>query len=654
MSKPWVGRCGGRRVILWGRVCRRGFDAAIVAGVLFVIATCLMGASNEVRFSETWWGRHLVALLLGFVALPVLVAAGLPLLRRLRLPLDELPELEAGASGAESENHSGRRMLPLRTKVAVAAVLAVPVLAVFFYLEENIRGERAWKEYKREQEARGEPMDPAALVPPPVPDDQNFAATPFLAPLFDFLPGTQQPRDPTAVDLAKSLSPRYEAACNGVRGRRLAVSNSWILAGIDLPAWHAALTTSGSYTLDFRDPARVPAASPGEANGTVSPGISLPATNVPTVAEAAAGVLAALADAEPALEELRAASRRPYARFNLRYDTDNPAVLLLPHYPVLKRAVQVLQLRASAELALGCTDQAFEDIQFMFRLTDTTRNEPMLISHFVRLASMNLALEPLAEGLARHQWSEAQLRAFEERLRRCDVLADGRQALHGEEVFFGGIIDYVRRSPNKHEVLKSFGFGSDNNQPFGFSEQSAVLAAVPSGWFYLEKVNYSRTFQDYLLPAIDVPGRRVNPDACDRATAHVEALSRAPWPAPLLRHQFFCGMLLPALSGVVRKTALAQTGADCAALACALERYRLAHGQFPESLGALVPGFRSQAPHDVINGQPLNYRRTHDGQYVIYSVGWDATDGGGVIGLGKNGQGVDYTTGDWVWRLPAG
>ena len=618
-------------MILWGRVCRRGFDAALVAVVVFAVVTCVVGPSNVVPFSETWWGRHLLALLLGFVTLPVLVAAGLLLLRQLRLPLDELPELESGASGAGSETYSGMRRLPWRAKVALAAVIAVPVLPGLFYLEENSRGERAWNQYKREQEAHGEQMDLAALVPPPVPDDQNFAATPFLAPLFDFLPGTQQPRDPVAADCTKSLSPRYEAAAYGVRGRRLAVSNSWVLVGIDLPAWHAALTASGSYTLDFREPARVPAV-----------------TNAPAVAEAAAGVLAALAEAEPVLEELRAASRRPYSRFNLRYDIDNPATLPLPHYAVLKRAVQVLQLRASAELALGRTDQAFEDIQFMFRMADATRNEPLLIGHLVRLASMNLTLEPLAEGLARHQWSEAQLHAFEERLRGFDFLADGRQTLHGEGIFFGGIIDYVRRSPNKQDVLKGIGLESGNNQPLGFSGQSAVLAAVPSGWFYLEQVNYSRTFQDYLLPAIDVPGRRVNPGAYDSATAHVEALSSDPWPVRVLQRQFFCGMMLPALSIMLLKTALAQAGADCAALACALERYRLARGQFPESLGALVPEFISQAPHDVINGQPLHYRCTPDGQYVLYSVGWDATDDGGVFGRGGS-----HLTGDWVWRLPA-
>ena len=146
-------------------------------------------------------------------------------------------------------------------------------------------------------------------------------------------------------------------------------------------------------------------------------------------------VLAALAEAEPVLEELRAASRRPTPgstcattqtirrRFSCRTTRSSNA------------PVQVLQLRASAELALGDTDPAAEDIQFMFRLTDAIRNEPLLIGQLVRLAELNIALQPLAEGLARHQWSEPQLRAFEERLRQFDFLADGRQGLAGRAGF---------------------------------------------------------------------------------------------------------------------------------------------------------------------------------------------------------------------------
>ena len=95
-----------------------------------------------------------------------------------------------------------------------------------------------------------------------------------------------------------------------------------------------------------------------------------------------------------------------------------------------------------------------------------------------------------------------------------------------------------------------------------------------------------------------------------------------------------------------------QTSVDLARVACALERYRLANGQFPETLEALAPKFIEKLPHDVINGQPLKYRRTDDGQFVLYSVGWNETDDGGKVGLTKNGN-LDAKQGDWVWRYPA-
>ena len=68
----------------------------------------------------------------------------------------------------------------------------------------------------------------------------------------------------------------------------------------------------------------------------------------------------------------------------------------------------------------------------------------------------------------------------------------------------------------------------------------------------------------------------------------------------------------------------------------------------------LAPQFIAQVPHDVIGGQPLNYRRTKDGQFVLYSVGWNERDDGGVVVL-KKGETplLDISQGDWVWRYPA-
>ena len=115
-------------------------------------------------------------------------------------------------------------------------------------------------------------------------------------------------------------------------------------------------------------------------------------------------------------------------------------------------------------------------------------------------------------------------------------------------------------------------------------------------------------------------------------------------------------MLLPALGGAVKKFAYGQSSVNLARMAIALERYRLAHGEFPESLDALAPQFIAKLPHDVINGQPLHYRRTSDGQFVLYSVGWNETDDGGeVVVLTRKSRTptVDINQGDWVWRYPA-
>jgi hypothetical protein len=111
-------------------------------------------------------------------------------------------------------------------------------------------------------------------------------------------------------------------------------------------------------------------------------------------------------------------------------------------------------------------------------------------------------------------------------------------------------------------------------------------------------------------------------------------------------------MFMPALGGASARFAQGQAAVDMARVACALERHRLAHGQYPERLDALVPQFIPKLPHDIINGQPLNYRRNADGAFVLYSVGWNETDDGGRTVLTKKDRTLDWKQGDWVWQYP--
>jgi hypothetical protein len=154
--------------------------------------------------------------------------------------------------------------------------------------------------------------------------------------------------------------------------------------------------------------------------------------------------------------------------------------------------------------------------------------------------------------------------------------------------------------------------------------------------------------------AIDGTQRRVFPERSDvnvrdfERSIHGNGRAFDAFARVFVHHRVLAAMLLPALNRIITKAAVGQTVADEAVLACALERYRLANGQFPDKLDALVPSFVSQLPHDPITGEPYKYRHTDEGRFVLYSVGWNEKDDGGIPGRTD----FDDKEGDWVWQYP--
>ncbi len=107
---------------------------------------------------------------------------------------------------------------------------------------------------------------------------------------------------------------------------------------------------------------------------------------------------------------------------------------------------------------------------------------------------------------------------------------------------------------------------------------------------------------------------------------------------------------MPNYVKALQKFAYDQTSANEAAVACALERYHLAHGEYPETLDALMPQFIEKLPHDIIGGQPLHFQRTDNGKFLLYSIGWNETDDGGQTSPMDQYGAIDYNRGDWVWK----
>jgi hypothetical protein len=99
------------------------------------------------------------------------------------------------------------------------------------------------------------------------------------------------------------------------------------------------------------------------------------------------------------------------------------------------------------------------------------------------------------------------------------------------------------------------------------------------------------------------------------------------------------------------KIAKAETYRRLARLACRLEEYRIAHGQYPDKLDEL-PDLPAHLNQEVLSEQPLRYQRKGDG-YLLYSIGWNQKDHGGVNSeTVQHGNTFIHQDADWVWPSP--
>ncbi|HTM54107.1 MAG TPA: hypothetical protein VL175_08765 [Pirellulales bacterium] len=88
-------------------------------------------------------------------------------------------------------------------------------------------------------------------------------------------------------------------------------------------------------------------------------------------------------------------------------------------------------------------------------------------------------------------------------------------------------------------------------------------------------------------------------------------------------------LLLPAVDSVFAAQEREQQIKDATLVAIALELWHRRHGEWPAKLDELVPDLLPAVPPDRVDGQPLRYV-IRDGRPILYSIGGDRNDGGGV------------------------
>jgi hypothetical protein len=155
--------------------------------------------------------------------------------------------------------------------------------------------------------------------------------------------------------------------------------------------------------------------------------------------------------------------------------------------------------------------------------------------------------------------------------------------------------------------------------------QNGALRAAwglrPTGWFNEDKAAYIGTIQRY-IDAVkqpkELPSTLAEIEAA-RASSSVWYKIRNP-----LSYR-----VVPDLIVSVKWSSATQTILRSLATACAIERYRMAHGRLPATLEDLVPAFLPSTPTDPLTGKPLCYNPSESSSYLIYGTGWDQTDNAG-------------------------
>lgn len=511
-------------------------------------------------------------------------------------------------------------------RFVVLSFAALVTLFILFHAVENWRGKRAWDQYRKEQEAKGVSFDFNSIVPPPVPEEKNFAMTPLLKPLYEFNPPDIQPRhrDTNAIERIPDFYPQpHEASLD------LPSLSTWRYGvGSTLKLWQKAIFASTN--LQHRA----------------------------EMAEPADDVLYALKQFDAQLDELHQASQtRPLTRYQIEYAHEPKVEILLPHLTRVKNIEKVLAIRASAYLEKGEVEKAFDDVNLILFVAEPLKDEPIFISHLVRKVCFEYGIKVIWLGMVNHKWKPEHLTYWQSRMTEYDFVKDIHHGLQGERLMGDGTIEFLRRNPHRiddfTEMFYQLSQGSGYWVDFeALSSKGWLCRLIPDGWFYMERVNYNQAFDRYLL----------TPAAKEKTTVDVKSVMDADGEFSrflggknpikhVTGHTVIVKNLMPALTMFFQKAVHAQSTFDLALVAMALEKYHLKHQDYPETLSVLVPDFAPSLPLDILSKAPFKYERQSKDAFRLWSLGWNLKDDGGVIV--RNSKAPDATIkweeGDWTW-----
>jgi hypothetical protein len=335
-------------------------------------------------------------------------------------------------------------------------------------------------------------------------------------------------------------------------------------------------------------------------------------------------------------DQIREALKRPYAQ--MPGDYRNPVSMPIPNFVAVRLLVQMQAQRAQCYLLLDQPESALRELTLIHGLCGVLEAKPTgkpmtLVAAMIHVAVSGLYVDVVRDGLRLKLWREPQLAAIQSQLQQVDLPPLVAESCAEERAASCRIFETATGS----QFASLFSTGPAPTSLWTKLKDPTFLFLnfAPRGLVYQNMCSVA-SLEDKAAASLDRSRQLVVPHEFERAAADVDAAFGHFSPTT-----FLASMALPNYRRAWQTAALNQTRANQALIACGLERYRLANGRYPETLADLRPKFVDALPRDILNGQPLHYCLKAEGNYLLYSVGWNERDEGGVPG--------ERDQGDWVW-----
>lgn len=283
----------------------------------------------------------------------------------------------------------------------------------------------------------------------------------------------------------------------------------------------------------------------------------------------------------------------------------NDAALALSSFAEARSLARYLSAAAEVSAIDGDGDRALEYVHATLHLAGMGSENRTLLSQLVQIAIVGIAFDTSQRVLGETDPSPERIVAVMEQTRTLRDPENFVQALSGE---------YLHTRDRLYEMLPRLWAGLNELKMTEvlMSMSDAVRAESPDHQREL-LAQADNTASDgisivYALAQITAPALIHSVDTWNRMEAH---------------------------------TTLLQVG-------LAISQYHREHGEYPEKLELVAPYLNEGVPSDPYTGNQLVYERRGAG-YVLYSLGPNLTDDGGVALAGPGGMKGDVT---WAIDLP--